>query len=156
MIAMLMYLASLVDYGHVPGRIGTMRIGRTVYAAGEYTTTPLPMPGVTFPAETRIALFPLYIVGKPNSQLPVRDTYKLPLLPASYRRNRNTVYGINGQVWFIAGWNNSNPILWLAQMPSNSVHFGSRTVMETTVDWWPEDYDAAIQLSTTELLERSE
>lgn len=102
------YLDSLRAHGHTPGRIGTVRIGRTTYAAGEFITPERDIsPSCRayaegqrkIPAETRIAL------------LSTADR----VLPPSH--DRGTVYvDASGQEWYVIGWHTEKRIFWLGHV----------------------------------------
>lgn len=164
MMSMLEYLASLRQYGHKPEYIGDVTIGRTVYAAGRFVSPPREAPagsrasleGRNIPAETRIALMPMYRTDK----VTYNSTGPTPaLLPASYRRG--AVYVDNeGQEWAISGWNDRHGVLWLNKVTHPEVYTHDRTGepyrrMPIGVHW-AERFEVSMRLASPEVLARIE
>lgn len=156
-LSMLEYLASLRQYGHTPTYLGDVTIGRTVYAAGQFISPERPIsPGCRAyqegqrftPAETRIALMPMY-----RTDHVTRDSVgPTPnLLPASYVRSSNVVYVDYQQVWFISGYSNSGRVLWLDQISDTVLEVSRR--MPMTVHW-RETFQCAMNLASADVLAR--
>jgi len=155
MTSMLEYLASLRQYGHRPVRLGEIRIGRTHYAAGEFVNA--------HDEHTRIALMPMY-----RSDHVTRDSAgpTPALLPASYRRSSNTVYNLDGALWYISGWHtgrtnkthaeNHDGVFWLDRvvLRGNDFRFRSPNVQTASIVHWTESFDAAMALAGPEVRAR--
>lgn len=143
--SMLEYLASLRAHGCTPQNIGDVTIGRTVYAAGSFTG----IAGISSdrPArQTRIALMPMYrtdwVTRDSAGPTPV-------LLPASYRRSRNTVYGV---MWYISGWNPAENVLWLDLAGE---YFPTHRRVPISIHW-AESFETSLRLASPEVLARIE
>lgn len=155
---MLEYLASLRKYGHTPECIGDVTIGRTVYAAGRFVSPEREAPegsraareGRNIPAETRIALMPIYSA---IARYPVHA-----VLPASYRKG--SVYvDASGTEWFISGWNERDGVLWLNQVGDYQIDaYRPRTSApypRMFIDvHWNEPFDVSMRLAGPEVLAR--
>lgn len=163
MRSMLEYLASLRQYGHTPEYIGDVTIGRTVYAAGRFVSperealggSRAAREGRNTPAETRIALMPIY-----RTDWVTRDSAgpTPPLLPASYRKG--SVYvDASGTEWFISGWNERDGVLWLNQVGDYRIDaYRQRTdapYPRMFVDvHWNEPFEVSMRLAGPEVLAR--
>jgi hypothetical protein len=158
--SMLEYLAGLRRYGHTPEYIGEVTIGRTVYAAGRFVSPEREAPagsraaleGRSIPAETRIALMPMY-----RTDWVTRDSVgPTPnLLPASYVRDNNTLYVLDGQEWYIGGWSGDKTTLWLHQVGDLDNYPPMKTYhrMQTSVHW-SEPFETSMRLASPEVLAR--
>ena len=160
---MLEYLASLRRYGHTPEYIGDVTIGRTVYAAGRFVSPERDAPagsraaaeGRKIPAETRIALLPMYRTDwvTYNSAGPTPA-----LLPASHKRH--TVYvDAHSTQWFISGWNDRDGVLWLSQVGDFDIDSGRqrshKPYPRMPIDvHWREPFDTSMALASPEVLAR--
>jgi hypothetical protein len=163
MKSMLEYLASLRQYGHTPEYIGEVTIGRTVYAAGRFVSPERDAPegsraareGRSIPAETRIALKPIYRTDWVtwNSAGPTP-----PLLPPSAKRH--AVYVDNyGMEWFIAGWNERDDVLWLNPVGDFDIDYGrqrsDKPYPRMPIDvYWREPFAVSMRLASPEVLAR--
>jgi hypothetical protein len=154
-ISMLEYLAGLRKYGHTPLRIGTVTIGRTVYAAGQFTSPEREAPagsraaleGRNIPAETRMALMPIYRTDHVTrgSVGPVPN-----LLPASYVRSHSTIYVAGPHTWFISGWHERDNVLWLNPAGYMFAHYRRVSINVH----WEQSFDASMHLASTDVLAR--
>jgi hypothetical protein len=133
--SILEYLASLKyatgSQAIAPREIGHVTVGKRDYAVGSYRT---------YEGDTRLVL------------LPVDD--RPDIRPASYVRSSRTLFvEPTGKRWFIAGWSDTERVLWLHKC-SEDVPTESTARTMTLAIRWSESFETALRLSSPEVLAR--
>ena len=159
MTSMLEYLASLRKHGHRPVHIGEVVIGKTHYAAGDFVSPERDAPagsraareGRKIPSEHRIALMPMYR----SDWVTHNSTGPTPkLLPASYLRSSNVVYILDGEEWYINGWNDKDGVLWLNRVGDYNIDLERKHHRQQASVHWTESFETAMALAGPEVRAR--
>ena len=138
---MLEYLASLRQHGCSPQNIGTVTIGRTVYAAGSFLQD----------GQKRIALMPIYRTDKVTAS----DVGPTPdLLPASYRRSSRTIFVTFDSFFYISGWNKREGVLWLNMMARDDSWMLANHRGQPMEIHFREPFEVSLSLASNEVLAR--